>query len=116
MDLNQRRYVDTGRRWGGSDGGQSALVVLVVVAVLGVALTVALVDMAATAQHRLSAQTAADAAALASVGEGRKAAVELAALNGATIVSWRRGPGPFDVTVTVRIGDATATARASNAP
>ena len=57
------------------------------------------------------ARSAADAAALAGVAGGRAASIALATGNGATIVSWQRLGD--DVVVTVRVGDATATARAT---
>jgi Flp pilus assembly protein TadG len=99
-----------------SESGQSAVLLLVVVAVMGVALLGALADFGAAVQQRSRAQTAADAAALASLEGGAVAASDLAARHGATVVSWHRGSGEYEVTVVVRIGDATATARASNAP
>ena len=52
---------------------------------------------------RTRAQTAADAAALGSVVGGRDAAEALADRHGATLVSFRRGPGPGRVTVVVRV-------------
>ncbi len=87
-----------------------------VAAVLLVVLVLALVDVGGNALDRTRAQTAADSAALASLEGGRDAAVRLAGRHGASIVSWSRGPGPDEVTVVVRLGDATATARASNSP
>jgi tartrate dehydratase beta subunit/fumarate hydratase class I family protein len=60
------------------------------------------------------ARSAADAAALASVEGGLAAAVELAAVNGAEIVSWAQVG--TDVVVEVRVGDAIARARATNVP
>jgi hypothetical protein len=60
------------------------------------------------------ARSAADAAALASVEGGRAAASELAAANGATLLSWAQDG--TDVVVEVRVGDAVARARATNAP
>lgn len=96
------------------DRGQSAVVVLVVVVALGAALAAALVDMGTGAHQRVRAQTAADAAALASLDAGRAAAARLAAQHGAVLVAWeQRGP---DVVVTVRVGRASATARASDEP
>lgn len=97
------------------DVGQSAVILLVVVLALGIALLAALVDFGGITQERVRAQTAADAAALASVDGGREAAVRFAAHHGATVVSWVRGPGPDEVTVVVGLGATTATARASNA-
>lgn len=57
------------------------------------------------------ARSAADAAALAGVGDGRAGSASLAAGNGATLLSWRR-EGDV-VVVVVRVGAATATARAT---
>lgn len=85
-------------------------------AALLVAIVLALGVMGRTAVDRTRAQTAADAAALASLDGGRPAAVSLAQRHSASVVTWFRGPGPSEVTVTVRLGDTTATARASNAP
>ena len=100
------------------DPGQAAVLVITVAAVLLVAVVLALGVMGRTAVDRTRAQTAADAAALASLDGGRSAAVSLAQQHGASVVTWFRGPGPAEVTVTVtvRLGDTTATARASNAP
>jgi Flp pilus assembly protein TadG len=98
------------------DRGQSAVLVLVVALALGIALLAALVDFGGVTQDRARAQTAADAAALASLDGGAVAAHDFAARHGATVVSWSRGPGDDEVTVRVRLGDSTATARASNAP
>ncbi len=94
--------------------GQSAIVVLVVVAVFGAAVAGAIADVGGLAQDRSRAQTAADAAALASLDGGRSAASRFANLHGATLVSWARHG--HRVTVVVRHGDATATARATNEP
>lgn len=100
-----------GRR---NDRGQSAIVLMVVIAAFGTALVGALADVGAVAHDRTRAQTAADAAALASLDGGRAAAARFADLHGATLVSWtRHGHG---VIVVVRRGDATATARATNEP
>lgn len=98
------------------DRGQSAVLVLVVALLLGVALLTALVDFGGVTQDRARAQTAADAAALASLDGGAAAAHDFAARHGATVVAWSRGPGDDEVTVWVRLGESTATARASNAP
>ena len=57
------------------------------------------------------ARTAADAAALAGAAAGRAAAAELAAENGGTLVSYSDQTAA--VTVTVRVDDASATARAA---
>lgn len=100
----------------GRDRGQSAVMLLIVVAVMGGALAAALADFGSAVGERARAQTAADAAALASLDGGRSAASRLAAVNGGAVVAWARGPGTDQVTVTVQVGDSTATARASDAP
>ena len=98
------------------DRGQSAVLIVVVAAALGVALLAALVDFGGITQDRIRAQTAADATALAALDGGEGAALRFATLHGASLISWSRGPGEHEVTVVVRLGDSTATARASNAP
>lgn len=63
------------------------------------------------------ARSAADAAALAGVTGGESHASSIATANSATLESFdvvRAGDGST-VTVTVRVGDATSTARASDA-
>ncbi len=99
-----------------NDRGQSAVLVLVVTAALGVALLAALVNFGGITQDRARAQTAADAAALASLDAGRAVAVDYAQHHGGVVVSWVSGPGEHEVTVVVRVGDSVSTARASNAP
>lgn len=99
-----------------TDAGQSAVLVLIIAASLGAALLMALLDFGGVTQDRARAQTAADAAALASLEGGSAAATEFARLHGGAIVSWIAGPGEHEVTVEVRVGDAVAIARASNAP
>jgi Putative Flp pilus-assembly TadE/G-like len=89
------------------DCGSAAIVVLVCAVVVGAALMSALGEVGSTLRHRSQAQTAADAAALASLDGGRSAAASLAAAN---------GPGTGEVTVMVRVDDITATARATNTP
>lgn len=99
-----------------SDRGQAAvLVVLVATAVTAVVIS-ALATFGATVGDRVRAQSVADAVALASLEAGRPAADTVAARNGGVVVSWVRGPQPGEVTVTVRVGDQAATARASDAP
>lgn len=63
---------------------------------------------------RQRAQNAADAAALAGVTGGSAAASDLAAANGAELVSWRRSGR--DVVVVVAVDGREATARATDAP
>ena len=92
------------------------MLVVCVAAVLLVVVSFALASLGGDAVDRTRARTAADAAALASVEGGRSAAAEFAAHHGAMLVSWGRGPGADEVTVTVRVGDVTATARARGGP
>jgi len=96
------------------DRGQAA--VFVIAATLFVLLISSLSLLGSRVVDRLQAQTAADAAALASLDGGLRGAEDMANEHGAVVVSWRRGPGSDDVTVVVRQGDATATARATNTP
>lgn len=98
------------------DDGQAAVALVVMVAVLFVALVVALGTFGGHTIDRTRAQTAADAAALASLDGGQSAARRLAEVHDAHLVSWEVGPGPDEVSVVVRFGDAEATARATNAP
>jgi len=96
------------------DRGQAAILLLAVVAVLAVTMSVAVAAMGRTTIDRTRAQTAADAAALAAVQGGSTAAGDLAARHGAVIVEL--SVAGDTVTVTVRVGDVTATARATDAP
>jgi hypothetical protein len=96
------------------DAGAVVVLVVCVVLALAVAIGAALVGVAGTLRDAARARSAADAAALASVHEGRSAAERLAAANGAELVGWMRVDG--DVVVDVRVGDAVATARATAAP
>jgi hypothetical protein len=78
----------------------------------------ALSTMGSGLVDRTRAQTAADAVALASLVGGRSSGVELAERHGATMVSWTLlevGRGRT-VQVVIRLGDATATARATDGP
>jgi hypothetical protein len=94
----------------GHDDGQAVPLVAGLVAV-AVVLVLGLGSLAGDVVDAGRARAAADAAALAGVRSGRSASVALAARNGAAIVSWQRDGA--DVVVTVRVGAATATARAS---
>lgn len=98
------------------DRGQAALLVVCMSAVLLVAVLVAAASMGRTILDRQRAQTAADAAALAALVGGREDAAEFAERHGGSLVSWRVGPTSDDVTVVVRVGESTATARATDAP
>ena len=84
------------------------------IAGLAAVLTVAVGSLAGDVVDAARARTAADAAALTGVTAGRDGSSRLAAANGATIVAWSRAGS--EVTVTVRVGGARATARASNGP
>lgn len=90
----------------------------ILVTLVGLAVTTAvvtaLVPILVELRERQRAVTAADAAALAGVIDGREAAVRIAAANGGVLVGWsERGR---DVTVVVTVGGASATARATDAP
>ena len=87
---------------------------LAVVAVLVVTMSVAVAAMGRTTIDRTRAQTAADAAALAGLSGGPSAAADLAARHGAVVVELSVAGDV--VTVTVMLGDVTATARATDAP
>ena len=98
---------------GRGERGQAAILVVVVATVIGAAVLVGLGGLGRDLVDRARAQTAADAAALASLEGGRAAATRLAAAHGAVIVAWSGGED--EVTVTVRRGRARATARATDA-
>lgn len=93
--------------------GQVTVLLLAVVAIV-VVLVVATAHFAGRIVTKEQAQIVADAAALAGTVGGRPSAVALADANGGVLIS-------FDtvgevVSVTVRVDDATATARATRAP
>lgn len=96
------------------DRGQATVLLLACVTVL-VVVMVAVAHFGGRVMVRERAQAAADAAALAGVVGGRPAAARLAARNGGNLVSFR-SPDSLTVEVTVRVGDAVATARATRAP
>ena len=96
------------------DRGSAMVMVVVVSVAFTAAGGAALAGLSRDLIDVSRARSAADAAALASVEGGPAAASELAAANGATLVSWARVGS--DVVVEVRIGDATARARATNVP
>jgi hypothetical protein len=81
---------------------------------LAAVLTMAVGELAGDVIDATRARTAADAAALAGVTGGRTAAVRLAARNGGAVIAWARAGQT--VTLTVRVGDAVATARATDEP
>lgn len=98
------------------DAGQAAVVVMLVVGAVFAASAAALGAVGADMVDRTRAQTAADAAALAELVRGPGAGDAIAARHGATVVSWHRAADGRVVTVVVRVGDATATARATDRP
>lgn len=84
---------------------------LVAVVVLFVALVaLGLARLGGGAVDAARARTAADAAALAGAAEGRAAAEELAAANGARLIGYQALGS--DVMVTVEVGEAHVRARA----
>lgn len=91
------------------DAGQ-ALPLLAGALALVVVLLLGLVALGNLADDRARAQTAADAAALAGAAEGRAAAAEVAGANDGRLESYATSGA--EVEVVVRVGDATATARA----
>jgi hypothetical protein len=93
-----------------SERGQAAPFAAVA-AVLAVVLTLAIARLAGDLVDAARARTAADAAALAAVRGGRAAADALAAEHDGLVVAWSRHGR--DVLVTVRVGHAVATARAT---
>lgn len=91
----------------------TVLVVLVAFAITA-AILFGLVPVLGDLSERQQARSAADAAALAGVTGGRAAAASLAAANDAVLVDWSRSGR--EVTVSVRVGDQTVTARATDGP
>ena len=97
-----------------TERGQALPLVLVIMAVaVGAALLLGAVGRRAV--EGAQAQTAADAAALAGAAEGPAAADELARLNGSPTADVT-GAVVGDATVTVRVGEADAVARAQAPP
>ena len=95
-----------------SDTGQVLPMVAALIAIVGV-MAMQLVRVGEAAYQRAQAQTAADASALAGVADGRAAAESEARANRARLVSYREINA--DVQVSVRLGKATAQARARGA-
>jgi predicted MarR family transcription regulator len=96
------------------DRGSMLVFTVLVGVALCAAVTLALVPFLVDLVHRQQAQSAADAAALAGVNGGRSESAALASANDAALVTWSRNGRR--VTVTVRVGDQTATARATDEP
>ena len=92
------------------DGGQAMPLAMAAIVVAGL-LTIAVGSMAADVVDAARAQTAADAAALASIEGGRTAASSMAIEHGGSMVAWSQ-QGTV-ITVSVRVGDAVAVARAT---
>lgn len=107
------RRPSTSAALGRDQGSMLVLTVLAAIAIIS-AVVMAIVPFANDLFDRQRAQAAADAAALVGVNGGRSESAELAAINGATLVTWEQSGRT--VTVTVARGDATATARASAEP
>ena len=101
---------------GSDDGGQAAIGFVIAVVCLGALMVSGLAQLGMVARDRVRAQSAADAAALASLDGGWAAAVRVADANDSTVVAWSEGPGAFEVTVSVRVGDEVARATASDQP
>ncbi len=99
-------------RRGDASGQVLPLVALVVMTAAGAALVVAVVG--GVVVDRARARTAADAAALAGVTDGRDRAEQVARANGGEIRSYRTVGAVVEVTV--RVGRAEATARARAGP
>lgn len=100
------------------DAGQAAVALVVVLCAVVASVVVALSTMGTSIIDRTRAQTAADAVALASLVGGRPFGLELAERHGATVESWTlldTADGRV-VRVVVRLGDATAAARATDGP
>lgn len=95
------------------DRGHAVLLVAVTIVFAGL-FCIGAASLGSAMLHRQQAQAAADAAALAGVDGGRVAAERLASRNGAGLVTFRRDGAR--VTVSVRLGGATAVASASNGP
>ncbi len=100
------------------DRGQAVLLLLLPALALATVVALAVGHSGRQVIDRSRAQAAADAAALAGVDGGRSAATALAAANGAALVAFDATPDGEYVTVVVEVtvGDAHATARATNGP
>ncbi len=98
------------------DRGQAAPLMVVILLVLVVAVA-ATVEIGRYLDESARARTAADAAALAGAAAGRTEAADLAAANGGLLLSYTEQETAGDVgvmlvTVEVRVGRASQTARA----
>jgi hypothetical protein len=100
------------------DVGQAAVLLVMVVCLVFTVSVTALATLGRDMTQRTRAQSVADAAALAGLVQGRGVGEEIAARHGASIVSWTMDSAADGdvITVVVLLGDATATARASDRP
>lgn len=96
------------------DRGSMLLLVVFVGVAVTAAIGAAMVPMLDHVADRQRARSAADAAALAGVVDGRRAAATIAARNDGVLVAWHRQGD--EVTVTVSVDGRTATARATDGP
>lgn len=99
------------RRWQTADERGQAVPLTAALVALAVVLVLGMGQLSGDVVDAGRARSAADAAALAGVHGGRVAATSLAARNGAVLTSWRQDGD--EVLVTVRVGAASATARAT---
>ncbi len=90
------------------------IVLVAVVIAIGALVAAGGAEFAGDVVDTARARTAADAAALASVHGGRTVGEAIAVANGATLLDWRQVGD--DVIVTVQVGDALVSARATDAP
>jgi hypothetical protein len=97
-----------------ADRGAIGVTVVMVAVAMSASVMVALERVAGDLVGAQRARTAADAAALAGVHGGRPMAARVAAANGGELVGWVDADDA--VTVEVRVGNAVATARATDAP
>ncbi len=98
---------------------RGAVLPLLALGLVGLLLTtLLLVGLSARVTNQATAQSAADAAALAGVMDGRRAAAELAAANGAELVKFDAGTNEVRVVVVVngRRAEARAERRLSVDP
>jgi hypothetical protein len=90
--------------------------VATIAAVLFITISAALAVVGGRMIDRTRAQTAADAVALASLQGGRRAALYLVERYDAELVAYSSTSDRRSVTVVVRVGEATASAAATDAP
>ncbi len=103
-------YFGVKRPMSGRESGQVVPLMALVVMLTVVSLVV-LMRLGTALDDFARARTAADAAALAGAVDGRVAAEEMASGNGGELVGFELSDGTADVEV--RVGEATAAARAT---